>query len=555
MHHVGPQGVLTTQRVVVASLLTFAVLLASAVPATAFLGAPVGPSAPAAVVHPVVVPADPLADPSLVPSTSPPPPAPGAEPDRAGPFGVGVVGPVPASLDVTSPVLGHYYMCTSLTTPSPAPTYPRDAGGIVMMVYPWLNGPVYNPVTVAGYALNRWESWLSTRDQRDLGDFLRHAAWLRDKGMDSSGRLVFRWTYDAHSLYAPWYSAMAQGTAISVLLRAYQSTGVGSYLTAARAAARPLSVRTTRGGLAWTDSSGIWLEEYPESPPSHVLNGFIFAMLGLQDLVRVTKDTNAASLLQRTATTLHDNLWRYERNGAILYCLEGESYAYDYEVIHLLQLRNLKLITGDRTFADIAQRWATRFLEAPRPIVTPTSRTVTEVQGFPFSLPGTVARCYRPDELMVFIAQHGDRSRGWKGPILWPNAAHVAPFLAPIVSLSTNTAVTLIAGTRTGPGSATVGVLVIPRVGLAGSVTRDARGPLARLVATVRVGQPDAWFAFDELDNGSWNAVAGVHLAGGAKSGTLLWRAPRGRHVVRVRFLGSVTNGPGVSAPVTVDVY
>lgn len=83
-----------------------------------------------------------------------------------------------------------------------------------------------------------------------------------------------------------WYSAMGQGHAISLLARAYyHSNGNGKYLRAAINGMKPFRVPSRQGGvLAKFMGKYDWYEEYPTTPPSFVLNGFIYSLLGLYDL-------------------------------------------------------------------------------------------------------------------------------------------------------------------------------------------------------------------------------------------------------------------------------
>lgn len=99
-----------------------------------------------------------------------------------------------------------------------------------------------------------------------------------------------------------WYSAMSQGHAISLLARAfYHSGGNRKYLKAAVNALKPFKVPSTQGGVL-AKFMGIlpWYEEYPTTPASFVLNGFIYSLLGLYDLHQVapkTKGGKEAGLL------------------------------------------------------------------------------------------------------------------------------------------------------------------------------------------------------------------------------------------------------------------
>lgn len=81
-------------------------------------------------------------------------------------------------------------------------------------------------------------------------------------------------------IQSPWSSAMAQGQAISVLLRAYQFTGKETYLESARIAMNAFYIPLKDGGLKTSIKGGLlFFDEYPANPPTRVLNGFIFACL------------------------------------------------------------------------------------------------------------------------------------------------------------------------------------------------------------------------------------------------------------------------------------
>jgi hypothetical protein len=85
--------------------------------------------------------------------------------------------------------------------------------------------------------------------------------------------------------FAPWISAFAQGQAISELMRAYQLSGSPSYLRAALHASIPFQHPVPTGVTSWWGGHR-WYEEYPaaQSQSFHVLNGFMFALVGLHDL-------------------------------------------------------------------------------------------------------------------------------------------------------------------------------------------------------------------------------------------------------------------------------
>ncbi len=258
--------------------------------------------------------------------------------------------------DTTGRKLGHYYN-------DRAPAYenmldwPRDPYRIVQVDYDFFDAPVYNPVSIAQFALGAYDTYLETGDKTAKTDFLRHANWLRDKGMDADGRFPYTWFYSSRGLKAPWYSGMAQGMGISALLRAYQLTNDYSYRRAAEKAFRPFTTSVAGGGVTTRDGDDYWLEEYTEAQPKQVLNGSIFAMWGVWDLYRVTGNTTAKSVFNRATATLSRHLDDYEYKGYCLYERYPAHYSNHYHSIHVRQLRALTGITGDLTFANRADTW------------------------------------------------------------------------------------------------------------------------------------------------------------------------------------------------------
>lgn len=240
---------------------------------------------------------------------------------------------------------------------------PLDEAGVPVVDYTRYrvggasNPRAYNPITTAQYGLAVYEEYL--RGETDsLEDFFVQADWLVDN-MASDGGLYYEFDLPGRSLTAPWLSAMAQGEAISVLVRAYYESGDIRYLDAARRAFEPLARSFAEGGVMHSDETGTWLEEYPEDPPSHVLNGAIFALFGLYDLERATGDERVAALLEEATATLAENLDRYEEDGWVRYQLTGEEAwaTRTYYGLHVEQLRALSAITGLRRFEERAKKW------------------------------------------------------------------------------------------------------------------------------------------------------------------------------------------------------
>jgi hypothetical protein len=171
----------------------------------------------------------------------------------------------------------------------------------------------------------------------------------------------FDWEYRS-PLKAPWYSGLSQGQGISLLVRAYSETGVVAYLKAADRAFESFLRSTKEGGITFRDECGnVWFEEYIVSPPTHILNGFIWAAWGVHDYFLITESKPARDLFEQAVLTLRTNLDRYDLGFWSLY--EDSSTLLPmvaspfYHRLHVVQLRVMHRITGDEVFARYADKW------------------------------------------------------------------------------------------------------------------------------------------------------------------------------------------------------
>ncbi|VDM66580.1 unnamed protein product, partial [Strongylus vulgaris] len=193
-------------------------------------------------------------------------------------------------------------------------------------------------------------------------------------------------------LPAGWYSAMAQGHGISLLTRAYASTHNVSYLAAAGKALHLFEKDANEGGVRRELFGYVWYEEYPTSPGSFVLNGFMYALIGLYDLsaVSITGEDKifmyhevivfiiafsvpndvrlgaerASVLFSVGLDSLRALLPLYDTGSGSIYDLRhiGLHSApnlarWDYHAVHVYLLKWLVQISGDKTLNETADRW------------------------------------------------------------------------------------------------------------------------------------------------------------------------------------------------------
>src|SRR6266550_7965992 len=171
-----------------------------------------------------------------------------------------------------------------------------DSAGIPQLDYHGDIGLQYNPIAIAQWGLGNCNLFLRTHDEERKKKLLSASDWLcAHLEQNASGVWVwnhyFDWEYRT-PLKSPWYSGLAQGQGISLLLRSYRETSETSYLEAAHRAFSSFRESTAEGGVIFSDGGGdLWIEEYIVSPPTHILNGFIWAVWGVYDYFLATGDT------------------------------------------------------------------------------------------------------------------------------------------------------------------------------------------------------------------------------------------------------------------------
>lgn len=182
---------------------------------------------------------------------------------------------------------------------------------------PHLLNPVgYHPTTIVQYALAQWNEYLMTTNEYHRNIFLIQANWLVDHavriGEDASGWPISFPCADV-STGSSWLSALTQGNAISVLMRAYQLTNNDTYLRVANRAIRTFERDILDGGVSTSiNVDSIFFEEVAVYPATHSLSGFLFALFGLYDYLAFIDDAKVEQLIHRSLATLHHLLDEFD---------------------------------------------------------------------------------------------------------------------------------------------------------------------------------------------------------------------------------------------------
>ena len=259
--------------------------------------------------------------------------------------------------------LGEYYMTFAEKADYAGH---HDANGIPMLDYHGKIGLQYNPIAIAQWGLGNYNLLRRTGDEARREKLVRCADWLLSN-LDQNPQGVWVWKHHfdweyRDTLRSPWYSGLAQGQGISLLLRAHSATGDANYLAAARDAFKAFEKRVDEGGVAFIDERGDWwIEEYIVQPPTHILNGFMWALWGIYDMFLVTRENSHRALFDRGVKTLERNLQKYDTGFWSLYEQSGtrlQMFASPfYHRLHIVQLRAMHRLTSAEVFARFADRW------------------------------------------------------------------------------------------------------------------------------------------------------------------------------------------------------
>ncbi len=243
-----------------------------------------------------------------------------------------------------------------------------DEQGIPMLDYHGNIGLQYNPIAIAQYGLGNYNLYLDNNDIENLNKFYAVADWLTES-LKPNQKDVYVWNHYFDFEYrdvlkSPWYSGLAQGLGLSVLARAYQESNKREYLEAHSKAWVSMTKKIDEGGVIDIDKDGnYWIEEYIVNPPTHILNGFIWALWGIYDTWKLLDNSDAEKLFHQSSKTIENNLSKYDAGYWSLYEQSGTMMPMlsspFYHQLHIVQLKILTILTSNSVFEKTAQKWKT----------------------------------------------------------------------------------------------------------------------------------------------------------------------------------------------------
>jgi len=247
---------------------------------------------------------------------------------------------------------------------------PTDENGIALWDYKGRLGLhiEYVPWVVSFYALGMYNLYYDTYEKTYLEKFFKHADFLVENLTETEnceGWLVqFPWIAPCCFCKPPWISSMYQGLGLSTLARAWVISKNEKYLVTAQRALHSFEVPVYKGGVLKVDGKGFWwYDEYACARRPNVLNGFLFALIGIREYYDVSKDSKALVFFDNGIKTAMHYMDKYDLN---LHVLKWSKYddrlifysGPKYHNWHVKQLVKLHEITKDKEFLTWAIRWS-----------------------------------------------------------------------------------------------------------------------------------------------------------------------------------------------------
>jgi hypothetical protein len=242
-----------------------------------------------------------------------------------------------------------------------------------------------HPVAIAQYGLAKLDQANQTGSRRALRAAKANGSKLLEIATPVADGIYFAYPFDfslggreRETLNAPWWSAMAQGEALSLFVRLYRATGNERWARAADktfATMDDIGPRKKPWSVYVDRRHYLWFEEYAgNTKPLVVLNGHMFALFGIWDYQRLTGSEEAAELFDAGVTTLREYLPLFREDGEASYycirlplCTQKSWQSEKYHGIVTRQIRFIADMSDDRWFNREANRFQQDFAGWPLP--------------------------------------------------------------------------------------------------------------------------------------------------------------------------------------------
>lgn len=240
-------------------------------------------------------------------------------------------------------VAGYYNDLTEKVT--------RDNPDILVPKYHVDTGEeIYFSIGIFQYGLAAYDLYLKSGEDTYKKKLLACADWAVDNQQEDGGWVTFAYKNPKQP-----YSSMAQGEAISLLIRAHIVTHEEKYLLSANRAKDFMLKPIPDGGTTGYENGEVLLYESICNPV--ILNGWIFSLWGLYDYVKYTDDGSTKVVLAATLASLKRRLPDFDMKYWSRY-EEGKRICSPfYHKLHIAQLTVMYDLFSDSIFKEYADKW------------------------------------------------------------------------------------------------------------------------------------------------------------------------------------------------------
>ena len=217
------------------------------------------------------------------------------------------------------------------------------------------------PAGLAQLALGWWERLLDGDEAADDAFRITCADLENTSVQEGQARIwPYRVPIAKYRLEPPWISGLAQAQAASVFVRAFLRYGEERHAALAEAAIGPL-LDTTGPTVLTRTPHGPVPEECPTDPPSLILNGWIYAAWGLNDVATALESRRARTMYEEVVGTLLSTVPSYDAGWWSRYSLYPHRLLdlakTFYHRLHVDQLEVTARMTGEGLFRTLAMQW------------------------------------------------------------------------------------------------------------------------------------------------------------------------------------------------------
>ena len=242
-----------------------------------------------------------------------------------------------------------------------------DEYGIPKVQYS--DGLKYVPTTAFHWGLVQYSKWIETQENVYFENATKIANWAVVNQSQAGGWAWF-FNHSFHggvlgSMDSGWYGGMTQGLGMSFLTRMYNATGNESYMDAALNSTKTLTINVSDGGVLRYYQNYSWYEEYPTPDAgSFVLNGYVYTLVGLYDLIEEFNDSLSIGLYQNGIISLSAMIGLFDLGCASSYDLVHHSVPgtapniarEGYHNLHITLISVMNAIEQE-SYQSIEDRW------------------------------------------------------------------------------------------------------------------------------------------------------------------------------------------------------